>query len=101
MRNRNSGPLRCTKRFDLGVELFGKRFDNASAKSSFWLGKDTVLPANSVVSNREFSIRSRDIIRNDDFSVFCFWVKPIFQRIYNKLRNNQSEAFGLTTISAS
>lgn len=49
----------ATQRFNLGVELFSERVDDAGAKPSFWLGKDAVRRANSVVGDRELPIRSQ------------------------------------------
>ena len=47
--DRHGRPLRATRSYDLGIELFRKRPDDAGAKPGFWLGKDTVRFPNPLI----------------------------------------------------
>jgi hypothetical protein len=61
--NQHRRSARAAHSFNLGVELFCEGVDNAGAKPGFWLGKDAIRRASSVVGDRELSIRSRHIAR--------------------------------------
>ena len=68
--NRHGRSARAAHSFNLGVELFCEGVDNAGAEPSFWLGKDAVRRASSVVGDRELPIRSRHIERDGNLPIF-------------------------------
>ena len=74
----------ATQRFNLGVELISEGVDDAGAEPSFWLSKDAVRRASSVVGDREFPIRSGHIERDGNLPIFGRAVECMLDRIEQK-----------------
>ena len=69
---------------------------NTGAKPGLWLGKDALRFADPIVSDRKLPIRSGNIKCNGDLPVFCIFAECMLYRIDNELRDDQSEALGIT-----
>ena len=96
MSDRHGRALGTGQGFNLGIELLRKRLDDAGAEPGFWLSKDAVRPANPIVGNRKFPIRSGHIVRDGDLTVDFFVGERVFQSIHDEFGHDQAETFGLT-----
>src|SRR6185437_4897265 len=93
--DRNRRSAWAAQSFNLGIELLRKCVDDAGAKACFWLSKDAVRRANSVVRDRELPIRSENIVSNGDFPIFGPAVESMLDGIDDKFGDDQSNAFGI------
>jgi hypothetical protein len=72
--DRQGGSLWAGQSFNIGTELLCERFDDARAEPGFWLSKDAVQLANTVVSDRKLPVCSGNIIRNGDLPKSPRWL---------------------------
>ena len=70
--DRHNRALRSGHSFDPGFKFLRERLDYARTEPGFWLGKDAVRLTNSIVGNREFPIRSVDIVSDVDLAFHAF-----------------------------
>lgn len=93
--------MKAAQSYNLGIELLRKRVDDAGAKPGLWLGKDALRFADPVVTDRKLPIRSGNIKCNGDLPVFSIFAECMLYRIDDELRDDQSEALGVTARCAS
>ena len=94
--DRHDRALRPGQSFNFGVEVLRECFDDAGSEPGFWLGKDTVRLANSIISNREFPIRAIDIERDADPALHIFAGKCMLESIHDEFGRDQANTLGLT-----
>src|ERR1700735_2449765 len=70
--DRHDRAVRTGQSFNFGVEVLRERLDDPRTETGLWLGKDTVGPAYSIVSNREFPIRAINVLGDVDQAVHLF-----------------------------
>jgi hypothetical protein len=94
--DRHNRAVRPGYSVNAGVEFLRERLDDARAEPGFWLGKSAVRPAYSIVGNREFPIRSVDIVRDVDLAFHALVGKCMLQSIHDQLGGDQTNTLSLT-----
>jgi hypothetical protein len=87
--------LRPGQGFNDGVEFMRERIDYAGAEPGFRLSKDAIRLANSIVSDREFSICAVDIVRDIDPAFHIFAGKCMLQSIHHQFGRDQADTLSL------
>ena len=75
--NRNDRSFWSAQSYNLGVELLGKRLNNAGAKPGFGLGKDAVRFSDAVIGHGKFPICPGNFIGDGDLSVLCSCIESV------------------------
>src|ERR1700719_109684 len=75
--DRHGRSLRASQSFNLGTELLRERRDDARSEPGFWLSKDAVRLANSIVGDRKLPICSGNIVRNGDLPILGIFAECV------------------------
>src|SRR5579862_4372755 len=92
--------MKSRQSFHSCVETLGKCLDDAGTEPGFGLGKDAVLLANSIISNRKLPISPIDFILDDNLSLCVRLGKCVFQGIHDEFSCDQTNTFSLTRIQS-
>ena len=95
MGDRHRGAERAGRGIDLGIELLGKRLDDAGAEAGFALGEDAVRLADPVVGDRQLPVRAGHVIGDDDLALGLRLGEGMLQGIHHELGHDQAETLGL------
>jgi hypothetical protein len=98
--HRDGRPLGAAERLHLGVQLLCKRLDDAGAEPRFGLGEDAVRLTYSVVSHGQLPIRAGNVVGDLNPTILGVLTKSVFQTVDDRLRDDQSQAFGISAVGA-